>query len=87
MRKLLILVFAMLLALQGAMALARDEGPCCNNCHDIVACASASCPPCTGPAIDLPSTRLGPVPTGQAVRHVPQMTAGRVSFDIWRPPR
>ena len=89
MRKLVVFLFALFLALQGAMAMARAAGPCCDGCHDMAAaaCASASCAACVGQAPDV--QRMGLPRADASEPHFPAPLAGtgRISFEIWKPPR
>ena len=87
MRKLVVFLFAVFLTLQGAVSMARDNhGPCCDGCQDLVACASTSCPACTSQVADSAGSGLPWLAPGAPAFPAPQAGAGRISFDIWKPP-
>jgi len=86
MRKLVVVLFALVLALQAAVAVARVDGPCCETCHDMLACASSSCSPCTVQAACADEPSGHSQPSGRPDFPVPSTPRSRVSFDIWKPP-
>ena len=88
MRKLVVFLFALFLALQGAVAMARGSGPCCDSCHDMAAaaCASTSCAACVGQAPGMRGLGLPRLAASGPHFPGPLAGAGRISFEIWRPP-
>ncbi|MBS0450637.1 MAG: hypothetical protein JSS14_04940 [Proteobacteria bacterium] len=88
MRKLVVFLFAVFLALQGAVSMAREPGPCCEGCHDmsITACASTSCPACIGQVPDMQGLALPRLAPSQPPSPDLLARAGRISFEIWKPP-
>lgn len=87
MRKLLVILFAVFFALQGAGSMARDHGPCCEGCYDLLACASTSCTSCSGQVPDMQAAARESSEPGTPIFPEPLRASGRLSFEIWKPPR